>query len=138
MLNVLLEQNSPSYSDETTTIRVLLADDHPILRDGLATVLDEEPDIEVVGQAGDGQEAVELARKLHPDVVIMDITMPRLNGIEATQRIVEEFPSIRVIGLSTHKAADVATVMADAGAVGFVAKGEPAEVLLDAIRNGPE
>lgn len=96
--------------------------------------ISQEPDIEIVGQAGDGQEAVELAQKLQPDVVIMDITMPRLNGIEATQRILEEFPSTRIIGLSMHEVAHITAVMKEAGAVNFICKGDPAEVLITAIR----
>ena len=115
-------------------IRVLLADDHPVIRNGLAMLLDEEPDLEVVGQASDGEEAVELADQLQPDVVLMDITMPKLNGIDATRKISDELPWIRVIGLSMHEYADVAAAMMEAGAVGYVAKGTPAEFLLDAIR----
>ena len=78
----------------------MLADDHAVVRQGLAQLLQKESDIEVVGAAADGQEAVELAARLLPDVILMDISMPKLNGVEATNTIHKDFPEIRIIGLS--------------------------------------
>ena len=113
---------------------MLLADDHEIVRQGLVGILQIEPDIEVVGEAADGEDAVELARKLQPDVVIMDVTMPRMTGIEATQLIRRELPKTRVIGLSMHAESDMAEAMRAAGAFAYLTKGGPSEDLIAAIR----
>jgi CheY-like chemotaxis protein len=117
--------------------RVLLADDHNVVRQGLAALLQEQPDIEIVGQAADGQQAVELARALRPDVVIMDVSMPRLSGIEATRQIVAEWPHVRVIALSMHEEADMATSMKRVGAAAYLTKGGPPEALMEAVRGRP-
>src|SRR6266436_412823 len=84
-------------------IRILLADDHALVRQGFRMILSAQPDMEIVGEAGNGREAVELAAKLHPDVVVMDVAMPELNGIEATRRLLSENPRARVLALSMHK-----------------------------------
>ena len=118
-------------------IRVLLADDHEIVREGLASLLTDEPDIEVVGQASDGQEAVELAGEIRPDVVLMDVTMPRLDGIEATRQIKNQMPEIRVIGLSMHEKEDLAAAMREAGASAYLSKNGCCETLIGTIR-GPD
>jgi DNA-binding NarL/FixJ family response regulator len=115
-------------------IRVLLADDHTMMREGLALLLRQEPDIEMVGEAFDGEGAVELAGRLRPDVVVMDVTMPRLNGIEATRRIVAELAGVSVIALSMHEEADMAAAMRAAGASDYVTKDSPPDVLVAAIR----
>jgi DNA-binding NarL/FixJ family response regulator/signal transduction histidine kinase len=115
-------------------IRVLLADDHAVVRQGLAALLREEPDIEVAGQAGDGDRTVLLARQLRPDVVLMDVTMPGLSGIEATRLITAEMPEVRVIALSLHDDADMAASMRQAGARVYLSKAGPAEDLIAAIR----
>jgi DNA-binding NarL/FixJ family response regulator/signal transduction histidine kinase len=115
-------------------IRVLLADDHAVMREGMACLLREQPDIEIVGQASDGQEAVDLARQLKPDVVIMDVAMPHLDGLAATRLIMGEMPQVRVIGLSLHEAADMADAMRAAGAAAYLSKAGPADDLLAAIR----
>jgi len=116
------------------TIRVVLADDHRMMRDALETVLREETDIEVVGTVDNGREAVALARELIPDVVVMDIAMPDLNGIEATARIVARDPGTRVIGLSTHGDKRYVLEMLKAGAAGYIAKASAATELIRAIR----
>lgn len=114
--------------------KVLVADDHRIAREGLIGLLRREPDIEIVGEASDGQQAVEMARSLRPDVVIMDVDMPRMGGIEATRLIVEEIPGVRVIGLSMHHGRRTSTSMTRAGASVFLEKGGPFEALVAAIR----
>ncbi|MEN6498428.1 MAG: response regulator [Thermoguttaceae bacterium] len=114
-------------------IRVLLADDHAILRQGLAGLLREHAELEVVGEAADGQQAVDLMLDTCPDVVLMDISMPVMSGIEATRRIVEARPQTRVIGLSMHEADDMAVAICKAGAVGYVHKAAGADALLSAI-----
>lgn len=116
-------------------IRVLLVDDHKMLRDGLAGLLREQPDIQVVSEASDGQMAIDLAHETAPDVVIMDVTMPRMNGVDATRRLKEELPHIKVIGLSMHEKEDMAKAMREAGAVKFITKGAPSEILTAAIRD---
>jgi PAS domain S-box-containing protein len=126
-----------SQSDTPTSkrIRVLLADDHTVLRKGLVGVLNQEADIEVVAEASDGEMAVELARQFNPDVVLMDVTMPKVDGIEATRRITAAQLGVGVIGYSAHKEEDLAQALYKAGAIGYLSKDEPAEFLIAAIRN---
>lgn len=115
-------------------IRVVLADDHRVVRQGLVALLRGEPDIEVVGEAADGAEAVDQARALCPDVMILDVSMPGQNGLAAARTISEDVPEVRVIGLSMYDEADLARAMREAGAVGFVSKGGPPGALVAAIR----
>ena len=114
-------------------IRVLLADDHKILRDGLAVVLNTQPGIEVVGFAADGREAVELAASLQPQVVVMDVSMPRLDGIAATREIAAAWPQIKVIGLTMHADETSRDAMRAAGAVDCLVKTGPTDDLVSAI-----
>jgi DNA-binding NarL/FixJ family response regulator len=113
---------------------VLLVDDHALVRRGFATLLAGEPDLEVVGEADNGQRAVELTRKLTPDVIVMDVSMPGMNGIDATRAILAEFPTTRVIGLSMFEDPEQPEAMRQAGAVGYLSKNDSAEALLAAIR----
>jgi PAS domain S-box-containing protein len=115
-------------------IRVLIVDDHKILRQGLSSIISREPDLDLVGEAKDGVEAITLTRQLDPDVVIMDIEMPGFNGIEATRAILAERPAVRVVGLSMHTREDMEESMRAAGASEYLPKDGPAENLLAAIR----
>ena len=119
---------------KTSACRVLIVDDHKIVREGLVELMRFEADIDVVGQAADGPAAIELAGKLEPDVIIMDVNLGEMSGIEATRTILARNPNIKVIGLSMHTDHDVALALSDAGAVGFVSKGGPTADLLAAIR----
>jgi PAS domain S-box-containing protein len=114
-------------------LRVLLADDHPVVRKGLADLLREQPGVEVVVEARDGQEAVDLALEARPDVVVMDITMPRMDGIEATRQIKARLPGVRVIGLSMHEDRHMVKAMRRAGAGDYLRKDTDSEVLVAAI-----
>jgi DNA-binding NarL/FixJ family response regulator len=103
-------------------MRVLIADDHAMVRRSLAQALQGEPGIEIVGEAPNGAVAVELAGRLRPDVVLMDVVMPQVDGIEATRRIARDYPEIRVIGLSVHDSMTYAARMLDAGACAYLLK----------------
>jgi DNA-binding NarL/FixJ family response regulator len=114
--------------------KILLADDHTIIRQGLCALLEKQPDIEVVGAAEDGRKAMELVRKLRPDIVIMDISMPSLNGIDATRQIVGKLGGTKVIALSMHSSRRFVTEMLKAGASGYILKECLFNELLEAIR----
>ncbi|MGA2030887.1 MAG: response regulator [Thermoguttaceae bacterium] len=132
-----IEPHSPPQNTDMPArsgpLRILVADDHPIVRKGLADMLREQRAIEVVFEACDGQQAVEMALEHRPDLVMMDVTMPRLNGIEATRQIKAALPQVRVIALSMHHEADMAQAMCEAGAVVYLRKDAPSATLLAAI-----
>ncbi len=117
--------------------RVLLADDDEIVREGLARILRAEADIEVVGMAGDGQTALELAFHHRPDVAVVNVTMPDLSGVEVTYRLTAALPGIRVIGLSVHDKEEMALTLRAAGAAAYLTKGGSPEALIAAIRGNP-
>ena len=119
---------------ESRQIRILLAEDHAIVREGLRSLLEKQPEIEIVCEAEDGRGAVERARELLPDVVIMDITMPNLNGVEATRQITKEFPQIKIIALSVHSNRGFVADMLEAGASGYVLKECLFDELIQAIQ----
>src|SRR4051812_2041167 len=108
-------------------MKVLLVDDHQIIREGLRTILEEHGEIQVVGDATNGHEAIALASVLRPDIVVMDVSMRDLNGIDATARIVNEVPGIKVIGLSMHADRRFVLAMLSAGASGYLLKDTAAE-----------
>lgn len=116
------------------TTKILIADDHKIVRDGLRILVEKQPDMVVVGEAEDGRKAVKLALKLVPDVVIMDVTMPSLNGIDATRQIHKEQPHIKLIALSMHSDRRFVTGMLEAGASGYLLKDCAFEELAQAIQ----
>ncbi|HEY1204590.1 MAG: response regulator transcription factor [Bryobacteraceae bacterium] len=115
-------------------IRILLADDHAMVRQGFRMILAAQPDMEIVGEAGNGREAVALAGELQPDVVVMDVAMPELNGIEATRRITAESPRTRVLALSMYKDSVYVREILRAGARGFLLKDAIDRDLLAAVR----
>ena len=119
-------------------IRVLICDDQAIARHGLQMILASAPDLKVVGQAQDGQEAVELTAQLAPDVVLMDLKMPRLNGVQATRRIRSQFPDVQVLVLTTYDADEWVFDAIRAGANGYILKDTPPDQLLSAIRDAAE
>ncbi|MBM3268539.1 MAG: response regulator transcription factor [Candidatus Sericytochromatia bacterium] len=116
-------------------IRVLLIDDHALIREGLRAVLSAREGLEVVGEAPNGAQGLALVQDLHPDVVLMDISMPAMSGIEATEAIARTAPDVRVLGLTVHENPEYFTRMLSAGAAGYVLKGATSEELVSAIRS---
>ena len=114
--------------------RLIIADDHALLRSGLRSMLYGEPDLEVVGEAADGAEALELCRRLEPDLVLMDVRMPKMDGLAATRAIKEEFPKTSVVMVTMQEDPDYLFEAVLAGAAGYVLKGVPPEQLTDAVR----
>lgn len=116
------------------TVRVLIADDHQIVSQGLAALIEKQPGFSVAGTAVDGREAVRLAQELEPDLVLMDVSMPRLSGIEATRQLSVEMPGVKVLCLSMHVERQFVSAMLAAGADGYVLKDAAEEELVEAIR----
>ncbi len=117
-----------------TKIRVLLVDDHAVVREGTAELLNRQPDMEVVGEAGDGATAVEMAARLKPDVVLMDVRMPVLDGIAATRQIKEARPTVAVLALTAHDEDQYVFALLEAGAAGYLLKTVRGKELVDAVR----
>ena len=115
-------------------LRVLLADDHKVLRDGLRLLIDGQRDMRVVGEAGNGQEALRQAHDLKPDVVVMDLSMPELNGLQATERLKADHPTVKVVALTVHEDPSYLMQLCKAGAVGYVLKRSAGDDLIHAIR----
>jgi DNA-binding NarL/FixJ family response regulator len=115
-------------------IRILLADDHAVVRQGFKMILAAQPDMEIVGEAGNGREALDLAGQLQPDVIVMDVAMPELNGIEATRRVADLSPRSRVLALSMHKDSVYVREILRAGARGYLLKDSISSDLLAAVR----
>ena len=115
-------------------VRVVLVDDHIVTRQGLAMLLEDQPDMAVVGQASDGESAIELVRQMRPDVVVMDASMPGMGGVEATRAIHAEMPEVKVVGLSMFEEADIGAAMRQAGAVDYLAKSGHAKSVIASVR----
>lgn len=115
-------------------MRILIADDHAIVREGLRTLLEAQPDIEVVGEATDGEEAVNKTQEIQPDIVLMDITMPGMNGLEATRQIRQNNPDAKILVLTMHEGDEYFFKFLDAGASGYFIKGGSSTELISALR----
>ena len=115
-------------------IRILIADDHLIVREGLRALLEVQPDIEVVGEATDGEEAVEKTREIQPDIVLMDITMPGMSGLEATRQIRQHYPDVKILVLTMHEGDEYFFKILEAGASGYFIKGGSSNELISALR----
>ena len=115
-------------------ITVLLAEDHTIVRQGLRLLVEADGDIEIVGEAKTGREAVQMSRALQPDVIVMDIAMPLLNGLEATRQILKAFPGTKILILSAHSDSEYVEQVVKAGALGYLVKQSSGDVLAKAIR----
>ncbi len=115
-------------------LRILLADDHKVVRDGLRLLIDGQRDMRVVGEASNGQEALQEARELKPDVVVMDLSMPELNGLQATERLKAQRPEIKVVALTVHEDTSYLLQLCKAGAAGYVLKRSAGDDLIRAIR----
>lgn len=121
--------------NEKESIRVLIADDHPVVRRGLISLLRTEPGLELVGEAENGAEAVELTRSLHPDVILLDLVMPRMGGLEAISKIKQENPAARILVITSFADDDKVFPAIKAGALGYLLKESPPEMLVQAIRD---
>jgi len=132
-VQVLSFAKAPESAD-TPKLRILVADNHAMVRQGLCSILNQYKDIQVVGEAANGEEAVALATSIQPDVILMDVTMPKLDGIEATRLLKRKHPGVDVIGLSIHTTASVEAAMRDAGAIAFINKEAAADVLYHTIQ----
>lgn len=133
LVNGQSSKHAVSLTPHASRIRVLLVDDHAMVRQGLRSLLDGYSDLDVIAEAGDGEEAVSLAHELKPDLIVMDVNLPRLDGIEATKRIRKARPATVVVGISVHQAEYVMDAMKDAGAAAFLTKESAADQLYETI-----
>ncbi len=121
-------------TDENNKIRVLLVDDHPLVLDGIRSRLEDDPEIAIVGEAGNGEEALDMARDRKPDIVLMDINMPVMNGIEAAEKFAETLPDIKLLMLTMHDSREYITKVLKAGAKGYILKDVSSSEMLIAIK----
>lgn len=120
--------------DSKMKIKILLADDHIVMRDGLSSFLEQQEDFEIIGKSGEGQETIQMAQHLKPDVIVMDINMPNMNGIEATRQIKTILPNIKIITLSVYTRTALVAQMLKAGASGYLPKNSTCRELVESIR----
>jgi len=129
-----MKQTLPIQTQEETMINILLADDHPLVQDGLRTRFNEIDDIHVIGTANDGEELLKKAKELKPDLVITDISMPKINGLKATHMLSQEHPEIKVLVLTMHDNKEYIQNAIDSGAKGYILKDKPAAEMISAVR----
>jgi len=123
---------------QTRTLRIVLADDHAIVREGLKALIDRQPDMEVVGEAGDGRAAIDVTERLKPDVAVMDLSMPILNGTRAAKELMWRNPDLKILALTVHEERSYLRELLEAGAAGYLLKRVAAEELVHAIRRVAE
>ena len=133
--NTNYENTDPENQQDVMQIKVLLADDHPLVQDGIRTRLNEIEDIKVIGVASDGRELIEKTDLLQPDVVIADISMPYINGLEATRLLTQTHPNVNVLILTMHDNKEYIQNAIDSGAKGYILKDQPAHEMVDAVRS---
>src|ERR671914_2198159 len=127
-------EETPDMQGETSPARILIADDHALIREGIRAMLESEPDLEVIGEATNGQEALELCHELCPELVLMDVRMPVMDGLEATRRIKRECPETIVLMVTTYESSDYLFEAIKAGAAGYVLKNISKPQLSNALR----
>jgi DNA-binding NarL/FixJ family response regulator len=127
-------EETPDMQGEISPVRIIIADDHVLVREGIQAMLESEPDLEVIGEAADGREALELCRELCPDLVLMDVRMPVMDGLEATREIKRECPEASVLMVTTYESSDYLFEAIKAGAAGYVLKNVSKPQLSDALR----
>jgi len=140
-MNEVKPDTKPSTSQDNAIITVLLADDHPLVQDGIRTRFEEIEDIDVIGVANDGKELLAKANELKPDVIIADISMPYINGLEATRLLSQSHPEIKILILTMHDNREYMQNAIESGAKGYILKDQPANEMIDAVRsiyNGEE
>jgi DNA-binding NarL/FixJ family response regulator len=125
---------SPNNTSASSSTRIIIADDHDLVREAMRSLLNSEPDLRVIDEAKDGQETIELTRLHRPDLVLMDVRMPKVNGLEATRKIKEELPTTKVLIVSAYEDPLLVSDAVRAGADGYVLKLSPIQEQLDAIR----
>jgi two-component system, NarL family, response regulator NreC len=116
-------------------IRILIADDNPVLREGLKSVLSHSPIFDIVGESGDGLEAIDFVEKFHPDLVVMDLSMPRMGGIDATKEIKKNWPETKILTFTVHKTSEYLSAASMAGANGYLSKDAPQTELIQSIKD---
>jgi signal transduction histidine kinase/ActR/RegA family two-component response regulator len=127
--------DQPGIGSKTDKVKVMLVDDHKMMREGLRKIVDEQDDLKVIAEASNGEESIEVAEKMSPDIVVMDVNMPVMDGISATRKLMEKMPNVRVIGLSFHNHQKVVDSMRSAGATAYLSKNEAFETLSATIRS---
>jgi DNA-binding NarL/FixJ family response regulator len=132
---MFVQPESPSPADDNHRKRILIADDHAMLRRGVRNTFQTEPDLEICGEAVDGQDAVDKVKELRPDLVILDINMPVLNGLAAVRQILRHRPQTKVVVFSVHNSDQTLQEITAAGAHGFISKGKDAQELLRMVRD---